>query len=215
MIDGAVLPGGPFAPAAPAISAKIPLMIGTNKDEMNLFFGMAPWAEGLTEDKLPDAARQFLGDRTGAIVPAYRAAEPKASPRDLVLRIATDQSIRMPSLTIADRKVAQHGAPVFVYLFTWETPVASGKLGSCHALEIPFVFDNLDKTRLTGDAPTRGVLAEAMSRAWIEFAYKDNPNHAGIPNWPAYSSATRPTMIFDLQCRVENDPLGAERKAWG
>jgi para-nitrobenzyl esterase len=215
VIDGAVLPGGPFAPAAPAIAAKIPLMIGTNKDEMNLFFGMAPWAEGLTEDKLPDAARQFLGDRTGTIVPAYRAAEPNASPRDLVLRIATDQSIRMPSLTIADRKVAQHGAPVFVYLFTWETPVASGKLGSCHALEIPFVFDNLDKTRLTGDAPTRGVLAETMSRAWIEFAYKDNPNHAGIPYWPAYSSATRPTMIFDLQCKVENDPLGAERKAWG
>jgi para-nitrobenzyl esterase len=54
-----------------------------------------------------------------------------------------------------------------------------------------------------------------MSRAWIEFAYKDNPNHAGIPNWPAYSSATRPTMVFDLQCRIENDPLGAERKAWG
>jgi para-nitrobenzyl esterase len=215
VIDGAVLPGGPFAPGAPAISAKIPLMIGTNKDEMNLFFGMAPWAEGLTEDKLPDAARQFLGDRTGPIVAAYRAAEPNASPRDLVLRIATDQSIRMPSLTIADRKAAQHGAPVFVYLFTWETPVANGKLGSCHALEIPFVFDNLDKTKLTGDAPTRGVLADAMSRAWIEFAYKDNPNHAGIPYWPAYSSGTRPTMIFDLQCRVENDPLGAERKAWG
>lgn len=215
VIDGAVLPGGPFAPAAPAISKNIPLIIGTNKDEMNSFFGMAPWAEGLTEDKVPDVARQFLGDRTAEIVAAYRAAEPNASPRDLVLRIATDQSMRMPSLTIADRRVAQHGAPTYVYLFTWETPVVQGKLGSCHALEIPFVFDNLDKTRLTGDAPTRGVLAEAMSRAWIEFAYKDDPNHGGIPHWSAYDSAARPTMIFDLQCRVENDPLGAERRAWG
>jgi para-nitrobenzyl esterase len=215
VIDGATLPGGPFAPAAPAIAADIPLLIGTNRDEVNLFFGMAPWAEGLSEDKLRDAARQFLGDRTDAIVAAYRAARPDASPRDLVLSIATDQSIRLPSLTIAERKVAQHGAPVYVYLFTWATPVVDGRLGACHALEIPFVFDNLDKTRLTGDSPTRGVLADAMSRAWIEFAYKDNPNHGGIPYWPAYNTAERPTMIFDLQCRVENDPLGAERKACG
>jgi para-nitrobenzyl esterase len=212
--DGAVLPGGPFAPAAPAIAKNIPLMIGTNKDEMNLFFGLAPWAAGLTEDKLTETAALFVGDRAAAIVAAYRAAAPKASPRDLVLRIATDLSIRLPSLTIADRKVAQAGAPTFVYLFTWETPTAGGVLGSCHALEIPFVFDNLDKTRLAGDAPTRGVLAEAMSRAWIEFAYKDNPNHGGIPYWPAYDTARRPTMIFDLPCRVEDDPLGAERQAW-
>jgi para-nitrobenzyl esterase len=214
VIDGVVLPGGPFAPMAPAISADVPLMIGTNKDEMNLFFGTAPWAEGLAEDRLADAARPFLGDRTAAIVGAYRAAEPNASPRDVVLRIVTDQAMRMPSLTIADRKVALHAAPAYVYLFTWETVVAEGKLGSCHALEIPFVFDTLDKTRLTGDAPTRGMLAEAMSRAWIEFAYKDNPNHGGIPYWPAYNSIERPTMLFDLQCRVENDPLGAERRAW-
>jgi para-nitrobenzyl esterase len=215
VIDGTHLPRGPFAPEAPAIAAPIPLMIGTNKDEMNLFFSHAPWAEGLTEDKLAAAARNFIGDRGDGIVAGYRAARPQASPRDLVLGIATDLSMRLPSLTIADRKVAQQGAPVFVYLFTWETPVAEGRLGACHALEIPFVFDNLDKTTLTGDAPTRSVLAEAMSKAWIEFAYKDNPNHGGIPYWPAYNSAERPTMIFDLQCRVENDPLGAERKAWG
>jgi para-nitrobenzyl esterase len=215
VIDGTVLPGGPFAPAAPDIAKHIPLMIGTNRDEMNLFFGLAPWAEGLAQDKLADAARQFVGDRADAIVGAYRAARPAASPRDLVLGIATDQSIRMPSLTIADRKVAQGGGPVYVYLFTWATPVVEGKLGSCHALEIPFVFDNLDKTRLTGDSPTRGVLADAMSRAWIEFAYKDDPNHAGIPHWPTYNSSERPTLIFDLLCRVANDPFAAERKAWG
>ncbi|HEX4113611.1 MAG TPA: carboxylesterase family protein, partial [Stellaceae bacterium] len=79
VIDGTILPGGPFAPTAPAIAADIPLMIGTNKDEMNLFFSHAPWAEGLSEDKLADAARQFLGDRTAAIVAAYRAARPQDS----------------------------------------------------------------------------------------------------------------------------------------
>jgi len=213
-IDGVHLPGGPFAPAAPAISANVPLLIGTNKDEMNLFFGLAPWADGLSEAAMPDVARNFLGDRTAAILAAYRAARPDASPRDLVLASATDLSMRMPSLVIADRKLAQKSAPVFVYLFTWETPVLGGKLGSCHALEIPFVFDNLDASRLAGDSPTRLAIADRMSRAWIEFAYKDDPNNSEIPYWPHYDAATRPTMIFDVQCRVEDDPLGAERKAW-
>src|SRR5437660_1932361 len=36
VIDGKILPGGPFEPEAPKLSANIPLMIGTNKDEMTL-----------------------------------------------------------------------------------------------------------------------------------------------------------------------------------
>ena len=160
------------------------------------------------------AARNFLGDRAEAMLAAYRKARPEASPRDLVLALATAQSMWLPSLTIADRKVAQQAAPVFVYLFTWETPVLGGRLGACHALEIPFVFDNLDAALLVGDAPARLAIADVMSRSWIEFAYKDDPNHGGIPDWPRYNSETRPTMIFDTRCRVENDPQGAERRAW-
>jgi len=214
VIDGVNLPGGPFAPDAPALSAPVPLMIGTNRDEMNLFFGFAPWAENLSEESMVAAAANFLGERAKAVVASYRRARPQASPRDLVLAIATDQSMRMPSLTIADRKLAQHAAPVFVYLFTWATPVLDGKLGSCHALEIPFVFDNLASSRLAGDVPAALALADNMSRSWIEFAHKGDPNHSGVPYWPAYSAQERPTMIFDIECRIENDPYRVERMAW-
>src|ERR1700679_3906406 len=110
---------------------------------------------------------------------------------------ATDHAMRMPSLVTADRKVAQNAAPVFVYLFTWETPVLGGKLKSPHALEIPFVFDTVQTSGLTGDSPTRFALADKMSRAWLAFAHKGNPNHEGIPNWPPYSVDQRPTMIFN------------------
>jgi len=139
-VDGTHLPGGPFEPVAPAISAKIPLMIGTNKDEMNLFFGLAPWLSKLDEAGLLERAKMFVGDRAEKIVERYRKARPKDSPRDLVLAITTDSAMRIPSLVIADRKVDQHSAGVFVYLFTMETPVLEGKLGSPHAMEIPFVF---------------------------------------------------------------------------
>jgi para-nitrobenzyl esterase len=216
VIDGRHLPAGPFAPTAPALSAEVPLMIGTNKDEMSLFFGLAPWLATLGEADLVRAAQRFLGSRPAApIVAAYRAAQPDAAPRDLLITIASDLSMRMPSLVMADRKTVQNGAPVYVYLFTWETPALEGRLKSCHALEIPFVFDNTDRaSRLVGDASARAALARTMSRSWAQFARRSDPNHDGLPRWPAYSSERRPTMIFDEPCRIEEDPLGAERRAW-
>ncbi len=214
VIDGKNLPAGPFEPAAPAISAAIPLMIGTNKDEMNLFFGLAPWLDNLDDAKARERVRMFVGERGETILERYKRARPGDSSRDLILAITTDHAMRIPSLAIADRKAAQHAAPVFVYLFTWESPVLDGRLRSAHALEIPFVFETLHAAPFTGDSPERLALAEKMSRTWIAFAKTGNPNNDAIPSWPAYETVARPTMIFDVKCRIENDPQGAERRAW-
>jgi para-nitrobenzyl esterase len=214
VIDGVCLPGGPFAPAAPAVSSHVPLMIGTNKDEMTLFFALAPWMEGMDDAALRERVRMFVGERGAALVEQYKRARPYDAPRDLMMAIATDAGMRIPSLTIADRKAALNGAPCFVYLFTWETPVLGGRLKSPHALEIPFVFDTLETAPLTGDSPTRFVLADKMSRTWLAFARTGNPNNDAIPRWPSYSSRERPTMIFDNECHVVNDPYRQERLAW-
>jgi len=214
VVDGKHLPGGPFTPSAPEISARVPLMIGTNKDEMTLFFGMAPWLDGMDDAAMRARVAMFVGERADAIIASYRSARPADSPRDIVLAIATDQSMRAPSLVIADRKVAQNAAPVFVYMFTWETSVLGGKLKSPHALEIPFVFDTLHTPNLAGQAPTRFALGDKMSKAWLAFARSGSPNHDGLPDWPHYSSERRATMIFDNECRVEDDPYRAERLVW-
>jgi para-nitrobenzyl esterase len=214
VIDGKHLPTGPFEPVAPAISESVPLMIGTNKDEMTLFFGLSPWLDQLDEAVMRDRVRMFVGERGEAILNAYRRARPKDTNRDLMLAIATDAAMRIPSLVTAERKVAQHAAPVFVYLFTWETPVLGGVLKSPHALEIPFVFDTLQNSELTGDSPERFPLADKMSRTWIQFARSGDPNNNTVPIWPEYSLEHRSTMIFDNQCRVENDPFREERLAW-
>jgi para-nitrobenzyl esterase len=189
-------------------------MIGTNRDEMTLFFGLSPWLDQLGEEALRDRVRMFVGERGETVLDAYRRARPRDTNRDLMLAIATDAAMRIPSLISADRKVAQHAAPVFVYLFTWETPVLGGVLKSPHALEIPFVFDTLESSALTGDSPTRFPLADKMSRTWIQFARSGDPNNHSIPRWPAYSLEHRPTMIFDDRCRLDDDPYRAERLAW-
>jgi para-nitrobenzyl esterase len=164
---------------------------------MTLLLAFAPWLEQLDEASTRERERMIVGERADSIFDAYGRARPKESWRDLILAIATDQAMRMPSLIAADRKAAQHAAPVFVYLFTWETSVLGGRLKSPHALEIPFVFDNVEMPGLSGDVPTRFALAEKMSNAWLAFARTGNPNHELIRNWPQYSSVTRPTMILD------------------
>jgi para-nitrobenzyl esterase len=211
VVDGDALPHHPFEPAAPKMSANIPLMIGTNKDEILLF---APQLADLDEPAMQTRMKAFLGDSADRKIEAYRRARPNASAAEIAVAITSDRFMRIGSITLAERQAAQHGAAVFMYLFRWETPVLGGKLKSPHALEIPFVFDNVATDRLSGDAPTKFALAEKMSDAWLAFARSGDPNHGGIPKWPCYSAAQRATMIFDNQCAIVNDPCGAERRAW-
>jgi para-nitrobenzyl esterase len=81
-------------------------------------------------------------------------------------------------------------------------------------VEIPFVFDNTDIPVVMTKSPTAKPLAERTSSAWIAFARNGNPNHPGLPKWPAYGTSERATMVFDTVCRIENDPGSAERRAW-
>ena len=98
-----------------------------------------------------------------------------------------------------------------MYLFTWETPVFGGKLKSCHALELPFMWDAIDKpglSVLTGDGDDRQALADAMHAAWIEFA------RTGDPGWAAYDTGRRATRRFDTTVETLDDPMGDQRELW-
>jgi para-nitrobenzyl esterase len=135
-------------------------------------------------------------------------------PDEIAIAILSDAGVRAMSLQIAERKLAQKAAPVFVYLFAWETPVLGGRLRSCHTLEIPFVFDNVGPAEITGSDAARLPLGRTMSRAWLAFARHGRPGHDELPDWPVYSTTERATMIFDTTCRVANDPYGTERRVW-
>jgi para-nitrobenzyl esterase len=142
----------------------------------------------------------------------YRKGRPKASDIDLSQIIASD-GFRSPVITEGERKSAQ-AAPVYMYYFTWKTPVRDGKLKAFHTLEIPFVLENVDEAKsMTGEGADRYPLQEKMSGAWAAFARTGNPNHKGLPKWPAFKTGERATMILDNQCKVVNDPHGEERLA--
>lgn len=217
VVDGVVLPRHPFHPDAPAVSADIPLLIGDMKDESASFVATDDrmWFRTLSEAELAGRVAALAGESAPAVLAAYRAADPGASPADLLIAILTDAQFRLRSLLVAERRAAAPGAaPVFMYGFEWETPVFEGRLKSPHALDVPFVFDTLDLTRAGGGSEAGAALAGVVAETWIAFARTGRPSHDAMPEWPAYEAARRATMMLDTTCRVVDDPRPHGRLIW-
>jgi para-nitrobenzyl esterase len=88
-----------------------------------------------------------------------------------------------------------------------------GRPRAYHCSDISFAFDNTDvAATMTGGGPEARQLAAKVSDAFINFARKGNPNHSGLPNWPAFTAANGETMIFNTRCEARNDPDREERK---
>jgi para-nitrobenzyl esterase len=211
VIDGVTLPRDPLLPDISPLAAHIPMMIGGNRDEIN-FFMLGRQKLDLSEAELLSGLRQRIPQANApALVDICRAANPDATPWELFVLISSEAMTGAQTRGVADRKSLQP-APVHAYRFDWETPALGGHMGAFHGLEIPFVFNNLDRTReVVGMKPGMDRLATRMSAAWASFTHNAVPSAPGLPEWPAYGVPGRATMIFNDECRVENDPDGKLR----
>jgi para-nitrobenzyl esterase len=219
VVDGRSLPRNPFDPDAPPITANVPMLIGTNNTESTLLLGIADSALfSLNEADMRTRLKAYLRVADDAsldsVIGTYKKDQPSATPSDIYFAVTTDRMMRINAITQAERKVAQGAAPAYMYLFAWETPVLGGKLKSPHAIELAFVFDNVDKADgMLGTGPDLQPLADKVSAAWAAFARKGNPSHQGIPDWPAYTPSDRATMVLNDKCKLVNDPGRDERLA--
>ncbi len=209
VVDGTSLPRPPLEAVASGAARDIPLLIGTNHDEMRLFNAANPTP--------PDerVLRHFFGDEADRALATYNASRPQASPADIWSAMQTDQVFRMPAIRLAELQ-AKQGAPVWMYRFDWPSPAFGGRLGAAHALELAFVWNNIAKAAmrpLLGDEPPQ-ELARRMHEAWIAFARTGHPGTPDLPPWPPYDSEQRATMLFNISCEVVNDPDAAERRVW-
>ncbi len=212
-VDGIALPRRPFIPDAPPLSAGIPMLIGSNKDEMTIFRASDPKSGKSTDEDFSAYVRAQLPARADALIPALRAAFPGYSPGQLIAAADTMKGYWIATVMQAERKAAQGGAPVYVYLMAWETPVNEGRLRAHHALDVPLVFDNVESNRnMVGPGPGPQQMADIMSPAWIAFARSGNPNGGALPHWPPYDAKDRATMRFDLDSRVVKDPYSDIRR---
>jgi para-nitrobenzyl esterase len=212
VVDGKVIPAHPFHPTASAVSAEVPVMLGSTRTELTS--SADSQAFSLSEDGMRGRIRDLLGDNAASVIDVYRKTNPGATPSDIYFLIASDYRYSGPVMKIAERRAALGKGPVYLYYFRWETPVEGGRLKSPHTIEIPFAFDNVKVAqRLTGGGPEAMALADRVSDAWIAFARTGNPHTPKLPRWTPFNATDRPTMVFDNQSRVENDPIRDERVA--
>jgi para-nitrobenzyl esterase len=214
VVDGDVFPAPPAESIAGGMSADVPLLVGTTLDEWRFFGFMDPQSHALDEEQAIARLDRVTAGAGRALFQAYAGARPGASPSDVWFAIESDRIFRVPSVLLAEAQ-SRHQPNTFSYLFTWPSPIEG--LGACHAIDIPFVFDTLDKPGMpafAGDTAEARDLGTKMQGAWIAFARSGDPGHAGLPEWPRYDSERRATMLLGAACHVEEDPLGTERRAW-
>ena len=209
VVDGVVLPHT-WLEAASSGFNPVPVLIGTNRDEMDLFKMFDPDAGSLTADGLRRRLESVGGD-VDALLGAYRSTG-ASEPPEAWRRANTDIAMWMPAVRIAEARSA-HG-PTWMYRFDWEA--ASPELGAAHGVDIPFPFTTIDVDgwdAFISDPEHAMSLASLMQRSWADFAREGVPS-LGDADWPSYNSESRITAIFGREVFVEHDPNGAVRQAW-
>ena len=214
-VDGVALKENPFPMVAAGRASPVPLLLGTTREEMRYF----STAEDIGIEQKPRALmlRQLestVGPRAPEVLAQYERLYPKWG--DVVVQIASDAFMRFPSLELADAVSAHQ--PVYLYLLTYRSNSTYKNFGSAHAMDLPFVFGNVNAPEVivfTGRDPKRYELANQIMDYWTSFARSGVPSSPRGPAWPKYNPSARPTMELGPEVKVVDNPLTEQRQIWG
>jgi para-nitrobenzyl esterase len=204
-LDGKVIDVRSFADVAPEVSRTVPMLIGNTSEE-----GMR-WGSNPSETEWrKDLTGQLGAAKADALIASMRKAHPEKAVRTLSYGV---QSIayRNRVQDMVRLKHAQGGAPVYQYLFQWQSPQLDGLAGAWHTADLAFCFDNTARCEQgTGNTPEAQRLARTMAGAWATFARTGNPSQPGL-KWNPSDPVRCQTMVFDDRCRMVDDPEGESR----
>lgn len=229
VVDGQLLPERPLDAIARGSAREVELVIGTTRDEMKLFQLAQPagaalpeaLVEKIVEAQLPGKAPDGR-TRAAHLVEAYRALLPRRGVAvdgpELFAAIQTDLALAIPSAQLAAAQSA-HQPKTYLYLFTQESPLEGGRLGACHALDLPFTFGTLERPGARDfagrDAAAQRV-SEQLMDAWLAFARSGDPSHPGIGTWQPCRPDALATFELGPRCGMlpPDSPLLAQRAIW-
>jgi len=204
-VDGRIITMRSFHEAAPDISKNVPMLIGSVSEE-----GMRMSSKP-SEAQWQSTLAGVIGEaKATALIAAMRKAHPEKSIPTLSYGVSGLQ-MRNRVTQMAKLKSDQKAAPVFAYYFTWQSPMLEDA-GAWHTAELAFCFDNTKRCEQgTGHTPEAQELAKTMATAWASFARTGNPSQPGL-SWAPFEPDKCPTMVFDNQCRMADDPDGEARR---
>jgi len=204
-VDGRIITMRSFFEGAPEISKNVPMLIGSVSEEGNRM------SSNPTEAEWHTTLAGVIGDeKATALIAAMKKAHPEKSIRTLAYGVS-GMLVRNNVTRMAKMKHDQNGAPVFAYYFTWQSPMLEDA-GAWHTAELAFCFDNTKRCeQATGNTSEAQRLAKKMAAAWASFARTGNPSQSGL-TWKPFAPNKCPTMVFDNQCRMVDDPEGEVRK---
>lgn len=212
-IDGALLPVEPIAGIRAGSAKDIPVLTGTTRDEWKLFTGANPALRLMSGKSFAERVKRFTGeDNASEMLAAYGTG----SAFERFNAMMTDKNFMVPATRMLEAQ--SQFAPVYAYRFDWASKLLGGIMGSCHALELGFVFGTYGEklaSAFFGKGPAADALSQAMQESWVRFATTGNPATNTTGNWLQYTQASRATMIFgDGTPHLAHAPNEARRKSW-
>jgi len=185
-----------------AAESPIPLVIGTNRDENKLWSTFDQSLADADMSVWETFTNEAFGSHASEARDAYETLRPGEAARELISAVNTDTGFRQPARRLSEARIA-HNMPTWMYWFTWPTPAFGGAVGCCHALDIPFAFDNLHAEgvlMMTGDGPERASIADRFASEIVSFA-----TH-GHPSWSQFNLDDRPTLVINTDTALTHDP---------
>lgn len=177
--------------------AKIPLILGSNKDEATFFLAMTP---PITTDSYRSFIRRSFGDAASRVIEHFPADSNEKAVKQFIY-LQTCNLFTLPAYELA-KKLHERGGNVYVYRFNRVSPKnrANGA-GASHGEEIPYIFGHAADQ---GYDETDQQISKAMMKYWVQFSGIGNPNFQGCPEWPQYTSAANNYVEFDDKISVRN-----------
>lgn len=180
-VDGYVLPNSPYVQFQQGKQNDIPLLVGWNGNEGQMFISRA--LPHSTNEAFTQAASQIFGsenlDNFSKLYPATQADTLAKSAETL----AGDQVISFQTWSWANVHKQTGQSPVYVYYFNQTSAYTPIPL---HIADVSYVFGNFPAKKNIAANQQDRRLSDVMQTYWTHFARTGNPNRADLVNWPAY-----------------------------
>lgn len=207
--DGDLLPRIPIDAFAEGHAHRVPLIIGTCREEGALFDRFTD-----TLPTRPERLKRALSFAGPDLYPRLFSHYPGFPGQATAIRAGGDYVFWRPSLTV----MAGHSrhAPTYAYRYDFAPRLFQlYKLGATHATDLLPTFGAVYEPWsrvLTVGGSRRGLLSvtRQFQDNWLHFARTGTP----LPSWPAYTERERSTLVIDAPGRVENDPEAGLRELW-